>query len=356
MKGDFFMSLIHIPQSKWGSGTGRQVILKSDFDKVERAVLEAFDLAYCPDLQWVDATQVKLPATADCKARVMLCGFPSPLHRGLFVDGDLSDGKYREVSADAVMDFDTPSNLWGAEKASQWYAVYALAAAADTTFTLKTMPVMRFSSQVGQVITLRNNGNSGDIGYGLVTNELANAKLLVLSGASKGLVRLITANNNDNGTGGTLTYSGTALTLAQGDWLMVLPNTNFRYLGMIFNDAGSNLVRFYKDGPKIVWNTFIEIAAGAINGYTAKDLGLMVPPTARRLLGDAVATAGSDVKLGISYDGTNPALVINVPPPAAFQSIRGAVPFECHLLDGNKIYLNNENTANQSVRAVGWEE
>jgi hypothetical protein len=351
------MGLIHVPQSKWGSGTGRQVILKSDFEKVEGALLEAFDLTYCPDLVWVDATQVKIPATADCKARVVHCGFPSPLHRGLFVDGGLSDGKYRELSADVVMDFDTPSNLWGNEKTSQWYVIYALAASADTTFTLKAMPVMRFSSQVAQVITLRNCGNSGDIGYGLSTNELANSKLLVFSGASKGQIRTITANNNDNGTAGTVTYSGTALTLAQGDWVMVLPNTNFRYLGMIFNDDSSNIVRFNKCGNQVVWNTFIEIVAGAINGYTAQDLGLKVPPTARRLLGEATATGGTDVKLGISYDGTNAALVVHGSAPSGnFQSLRGAIPFACHLLDGNRIYLNNENTGNQSVRAVGWEE
>jgi len=350
------MGLIHVPQSKWGSGTGRQVILKGDFEKVEAAVVELADLVYCPDLVWVDATQVKIPATSDCKARVMLSGFPSPLHRGLYVDGDLSDGKYRDVSAEAVMDFDTPANLWGSEKGSQWYAVLAQAAAMDTTFTLKAMPVMRFSSQVSQVITLRNNGNSGDIGYGLVTNELATSKLLVLSGVEKGQIRTITANNNDNGTAGTITYSGTALVLTQGDWLMVLPNINFRHLGMILNDASANIVPFFKDGPKANWSTFIEIVAGAINGYTAKDLGLMVPPTARRLLGNAVATGGTDLKLGISYDGTNAALVVNAPAPAAFQSVRGAVPFECHILDGNKIYLNNENTANQSVRAIGWEE
>ncbi|MBW2135911.1 MAG: hypothetical protein JRG72_11935, partial [Deltaproteobacteria bacterium] len=84
--------LADIPQSKWGAGTGRQVILKSDFDKIEDAVVEAFDLTYCPNLEWVDPTQVKIPATADCPARVMLCGFPCPVHRGLFVDGNLSDG------------------------------------------------------------------------------------------------------------------------------------------------------------------------------------------------------------------------------------------------------------------------
>jgi len=35
------------------------------------------------------------------------------------------------------------------------------------------------------------------------------------------------------GPGGTITYGGAALTLAQGDWAVVLPVTNFRYLGMV---------------------------------------------------------------------------------------------------------------------------
>ena len=30
------MSLIDLPQTKWGSGTGRQVILKGDFAKISR--------------------------------------------------------------------------------------------------------------------------------------------------------------------------------------------------------------------------------------------------------------------------------------------------------------------------------
>ncbi len=37
------MSLIDLPQTKWGGGTGRQVILKGDFAKIEQAVTEAFE-------------------------------------------------------------------------------------------------------------------------------------------------------------------------------------------------------------------------------------------------------------------------------------------------------------------------
>lgn len=349
--------LADIPQNKWGSGTGRQVILKSDFQKMEAAVVESFDLFYCPDLEFVDAVQVKVPATSDCRARLMMCGFPSPLHRGLFVNGGLSDGRYRENSSNAVLNFNNPSTYWGTEKSDQWYCVYAVAGANDAIFTLKGMPVMRFSSQEAQTVTLRNNGNSGNIGYGFMTNELTNAKLLVLSGVSQGQARPITANNNDNASAGAISYSGESLNLFQGDWFIVLPNTNYRYLGMVFNDNNGNLVSFHKVGARVTWNTSREIVSGPLNGYLIQDLGLKVPPVARRLLGQAVAFNGYDVKLGLSYDGVNLALAVHSQPPTwDFQGVRGAMPFDCHLLDGGKIYFNNENTANQTVRAVGWEE
>jgi len=351
------MSLIHLPQTKWGSGTGRQVILKSDFEKIEQAVLEGFQLALAPPLEYVDAANLRVNATADCKARGMLCGFPSPLHPGQWVSGGLADGRYRENSAALVLNFATSGSLWGTEKANQWYCVYALAGTADTSFTLKAMPVMRVSSQATQIITLRNNGNTADIGYGLTTDELAEGKILVLSGASRGLVRLITANNNDNGTAGTVTYGGSALTLAQGDWFMILPNTNFRYLGMVLNGSDSNLVPFYQEGGRFTFLTPRQAASGAINGYTLFDLGLMVPPTARVLRGYATAAAGADLKLALSYDGSNPALILHGPPPSAdFQGVRGAMPFNCRLPEGSRIYLNNENTANQVAKINGWEE
>ncbi len=349
--------LVDIPQGKWGGGTGRQVILKGDFDKIETAVVESFDLAYCPDLEYVNAAQVRVNATVDCRARLMMCGFPSPLHRGLFVDGGLSDGKYRENAGSVSLDFTNTATYWGTEKPRQWYCVYAVAGAGEITFALKAMPVMRFASQEAQAITLRNNAHDGNIGYGFLTNELANAKLLVLSGAAKGSIRLITANNNDNETGGTITYSGSNLTMSPGDWFMVLPNTNFRYLGMVYNDAAGNLASFYKVGSRVTWKNPREIFSGALDGWTNIDLGLLVPPVCRLLYGQALAVAGYDVKLAISYDGLSVAELLHCSPPAlAFQGFRGALPFTLQIMDGNKVYFTNDNTANQIGHALAWEE
>lgn len=351
------MALIHLPQAKWASGTGRQVILKGDFDKIEQAVVESFELAHSPSLEYLSASQVQVNATADCKARVMLTGFPSPLHRGILVDGGLSDGRYRENGAPAALDVASPGNIWGTEKASQWYAVYAVAGPGDTTFGLKGMPVMRVASQATQVITLRNNANTANIGYGFTANELVDSKILVLTGASRGLVRAITANNSDNGTGGTITYGGSALTLAQGDWFVVLPNTNFRLLGMILNDSSSNLASFYQEGRLCCYHTPQTLAQGAINGFTAYDLALSAPPTARRLLGSAGATEGYDVKLALSYDGSDPAVVLHATPPdIALHGVRGALAFACLAPPSHALFLDNDNTANQVVWVTGWEE
>ena len=351
------MALIHLPQAKWASGTGRQVILKGDFDKIEEAVVESFALARSPSLEYLSASQVQVAATADCKARVMLTGFPSPLHRGILVEAGLSDGRYRENGAPATLDVASPGNIWGTEKPSQWYAVYAVAGPGDTTFGLKGMPVMRVASQATQVITLRNNANTADIGYGFTANELVDSKILVLTGASRGLVRGITANNSDNGTGGTITYGGSALSLAQGDWFVVLPNTNFRLLGMILNDSSGNLAPFYQEGNLCCYHTPPTLAQGAINGFTAHDLALATPPTARRLLGYGAATDGYDVKLAISYDGSNAAVIVHATPPdIALQGVRGAVPFACLAPPSHSLYLDNDNTANQVVRITGWEE
>jgi hypothetical protein len=351
------MSLIHLPQTKWGSGTGRQVILKGDFAKIEQAVTEAFEFSGGPGLEYVDSATLRVNATADCQARAMLCGFPSPLARGHWVDAGLSDGRYRENAAPVTLNLATAGHLWGAEKSNQWYAVYALAGPNDTIFSLKAMPAIRVASQNGQVITLRNNANGANIGYGFTSNELVGAGLLILSGTSRGLLRAITANNGDNGTGGTITYGGAALTLAQGDWGMVLPATNFRYLGMGFNDASGNLAPFYQEGGRITYRSPRVLCSGAINGYTLMDLGLVAPPTAYRLTGYAAAASGYDVKLAVSYDGSTPALVLHGSPPATvFQGERGTIPFACQVLPGGRVYLNNENTANQAVKVTGWRE
>jgi hypothetical protein len=244
------MGLIDLPQEKWGSGTGRQVILKGDFAKTQAAILQGFGIMAPPTIEWMDATEIKVPATADCPAQVMMTGFPNILHPGLFVGGGLTDGRYRENTALVTMDFDLAASRWGTEKASQWYLIYALAGNADAVFTLKAMPHMRVKSQASLVISLGTlTTPATGVGYGFTTDELIGGAIYVLTGASRGLIRTITANNNDNGTGGTITYSGTALTLAAGDWFVVLPPaTNFRLVGTIFNNSSGNIVKFRRLG------------------------------------------------------------------------------------------------------------
>jgi hypothetical protein len=351
------MGLIDLPQTKWASGTGRQVILKSDFQKIEAALLEGFELAGAPALEYVDSHTLRVNATADSKARVLLCGFPSPLHRGQWVDGGLSDGRYRENAVPALLDLTVAASLWGTVKPSQWYGIYALAGAADQIFTLKAMPVLRVASVAGQVISLRNNGNSANLGYGFGVDELAGGQILVLSGASRGLARSITANNGDNSTGGTVTYDGAALTLAQGDWFVVLPEANFRHLGMVFVGSDGALAPFYQEGRRMVYAAPVLLSSGALNGFTLLDLGLAAPPTARRLWGFAAAANGYDLKLAVSYDGSTPALLLHgTPPTLVFQGVRGAAPFSCLIPAGHQLYLNNDNTANQTVKITGWQE
>ena len=88
-----------------------------------------------------------------------------------------------------------------------------------------------------------------------------------------------------------------------------------------------------------------------------RDLALVAPPTAHRIEGYAAAAAGYEVKLALSYDGSTTALVVHGSPPAAdFQGERGAIPFTCQILPGGRVYLNNDNTANQAVKVTGWRE
>jgi len=236
------MGLANLPKAKWRSANDKEPLNEADLIDIEDGIIESLGLAAMPGLIYVDATAVKAPATADNPARLVLNGFPDILHLGQLFTAGLSDGKYRENTVDAVMDFDLAADRWGTEKANQWYAVLALAGDADAVFTLKSMPYLRVKSQSVQTISLGTHVTPATgIGYGWDTDSLAGAKIYVLTGASKGLLREITANNNDNSTGGTITYSGDALTLAAGDWLIVLPATNFRRLGDIFNNGSSNI-------------------------------------------------------------------------------------------------------------------
>ena len=54
-----------LPQSRWGSGTGRQPILKGDYAKIEAAIFQSFGIMAAPTIEWVDTTEIKVPATVD---------------------------------------------------------------------------------------------------------------------------------------------------------------------------------------------------------------------------------------------------------------------------------------------------
>src|SRR3974377_377748 len=97
---------------------------------------------------------------------------------------------------------------------------------------------------------------------------------------------------------------------------------------MLLNDVGSNPVPFSQAQGACSYYTPRDLAQGAINGFTAYDLALSAPPTARRLFGYAAATDGFDVKLAVSYDGSNPAFILHAAPPVIpLYGMRGALAF-----------------------------
>lgn len=306
--------LSDIPQTKWDVGTGRQVILKNDFQNIEEAVLESLELKHPPLLTWVDATQVKVDATADSPARVMMKGFPNVLHPGTLMQAGLTDGKYRANTSAVSMDFDTSTTFWGTEKGSQWYALFALAGDSDTTFTLKAMPWMRVKSQAAGTPNVLSLGNisapATGIGYGFTTDELIGAKMYFISGASKGIAQALSANNNDNSTGGTLSYTGTALTVSQGDWFIILPyNTNFRWLGDILNNASSNIKEFHHRLDGFYWDLDVISSVG-LSTSAFNEMILHIPPMATVL------------EINRSYGGAN---VGGTPQIAALYTDLGAI-------------------------------
>jgi hypothetical protein len=67
-------------------------------------------------------------------------------------------------------------------------------------------------------------------------------------------MRPIIHNNNNDTTGGTIEYSGTALTMTTGDWFIVLPATNFRRIGDIYNNSAGGIDNFIPAGDFIQWN------------------------------------------------------------------------------------------------------
>lgn len=235
------------PNPKWQPGTGDQKILKSDFRDLEQAILGQPSVRLWPPLKYVDTATVRVEATADSPASMMFTGFPNIMNHELSITLGLSDTQTRISYANVSMNFGA-GNLWGSEKASNYYAVFAIAGDSDTDYTLKAMPYCRVKAEASQVIDLGTHLNAATgIGYGFTTDDFVGSYIYFLTGASKGLARAITANNNDDATGGQITYGGSALTMAQGDWFIILPgmvasvSTNFRWLGDVFNNASSNI-------------------------------------------------------------------------------------------------------------------
>jgi hypothetical protein len=246
--------LSEIPQSRWQPGTGDQNILKSDFRKLESAIIQVFQLLSSLGLVWVNVTTVKVPAVPNSPAQVMLCGFPDVLHPGAWLTGGITDGIYRANTSPVSCVLGSSGQQWGNLKPSNWYAILAIAASGATAFTLKAMPYLRFMSQVPNtgwpnqwMISLGTNLNPANgIGYGFVTNELVGGQIYVLTGPSAGLMVPVEWNNNDNGTGGLINYynaSGSPLTLNQGDWFIVLPPTNFNRLADVYSNTSSQITR-----------------------------------------------------------------------------------------------------------------
>jgi hypothetical protein len=224
---------------------------------LEEAILGQPSVRMQPPLVWIGDTTVRVKATADCPAETALTGMPNILNSSVQVSGSMSDGKIRSNASDASCDF-SASGLYGVhqkEYASQWYGIFAIAADDATTFALKAIPIMRVKSQAGQIISLGTlTTPATGIGYDFDTDELVGGKVYFLTGASIGLMRTISANNNDDATGGTITYSGAGLTLAgsaspPADWFIVLPPaTNFRLIGTVFNNSSSHIQQFYREG------------------------------------------------------------------------------------------------------------
>ena len=114
-------------EDKYLGSPDPEIILNDEMGAIPRAILETFEILRSPCLVYVDATMVRVEALADSPARVMMCGIPNILNPGTFITGGLTDGRYRTNVVNVNMDFDNAGDKWGNEKASQWYALFAIA-------------------------------------------------------------------------------------------------------------------------------------------------------------------------------------------------------------------------------------
>jgi hypothetical protein len=295
-----------IPNPKWDD-SGPQIILKDDFKNIETAILEASGLIAPPNLVWDSTTTIHVAATPDSLASVLMSGFPNVLQgrNTVNVGRVYSDGMLRTVDADITVQVNQEVSRWDTSlKAYQWYAVYAVATDEATDFNVKCMPLIRFkSSPSSKVIAYQSNiapASNYYIGYGFETDSLVGDTkggwLYVLSGTHVGLVRTITANNDNNSDGagteqGTITYTGDELvSLADGDWLAIFPpDTNFRLLGYIYCKSDKSVAKFHQEDRWVSW-----LEAMALNiGDDSHESIACGPPTAV-----AIGVMGSSGSIG----------------------------------------------------------
>jgi hypothetical protein len=280
---------------KW-SDVGDQVILKEDFLNLWNAIAAQPTARMQPVLVRVDNDNVKVEATPDCPVSMALTGMPNILNSATQVSGGLSDGVIRSITAQVTLDLD--SDLWGARKISQWYAIFAIAGDTDTDFTLKAMPVMRVLSQTGQAIkTAKNLDKTTGLDYGFTEDELIGSVVYFVSGVSRGLMRVIDGNDLD--TYSRISYSGAALSLTQGDWFVILPDTNFRLVGTIYNTSADAILKFVRQGNRVVLLESVITAGGTgvievVNGICPfASTALLYPLTASSDLGYWDSSAGA---------------------------------------------------------------
>lgn len=287
-----------IPNPKWDEA-GPQVILKSDFQDIEQAILGQPLVRMQPSLIYVGVATIRVEATADCPAETALTGMPNIMNPVCQVSGGLSDGKTRSISANVSCI--VPDNIWGDEQSSQWYAVFAIAGDDDTAFTLKAMPFMRVKSQTGQAIKCGTLVDpSAGLDYGFTEDEFVGGLLYFLTGDSRGLMRSISANDVDTDT--RITYTGDALIVAQDDWFIILPPTNFRLIGTFLNNAAGNIRNFSKQGH-VVDYIDLSYATNPADGVV-EDILLCCPLATRCIV--KIIPGGAVFRLFGHPDSTTP--------------------------------------------------
>ncbi len=266
------MGLDDLPNTKWDL-SGSQPICKEDFQFIEEAILESGGGggSGLPPLVYVDVASLKVAATSDSPAKTFMSGFPNIINGGEYLTAGLTDKKQRTNTADVSFNFGISSTLWGIEKNSQLYAMFAVAEDDDAVFTLKAMPFITVLSDISSIIVFGTHEvPATPINYGFTGDEFVGGYIYVLSGAQRGVLRLI----NDS-TDTIVGYNGGSLGLNAGDTIIILPpGVNFQYLGCFFNNSSGNIINTKAAQDHAFWaqaGTFFWIITAPVSSI--KTLG-----------------------------------------------------------------------------------